>query len=210
MTHVLTGRRGLVAAMVASAAAGVVTVWASGRLWGQAARLAEAGARVTVTVTGRSAEPALPALGFALLVLAAALVATRSWLRRLVGLLEVVLAGAVIGLAATAGQDVARSLRQDLTVHFGVAHPNLAAHTSGWAIVTIVAGLLALAAGALTVVAGARWPAMGARYDAPTATDPVRPGRSGGTSTAAAPRRGAPDPNDAAWEALDRGEDPTA
>lgn len=51
-------------------------------------------------------------------------------------------------------------------------------------------GLLVLAAGLVTVGRGRAWPALGARYDAPAARRAVSPGD--------------------VWDALDRGEDPTA
>lgn len=188
------GRRVLATAVVAGAASGVVTWWASGRTWGRASLVAETGARVAVTVTGRSVEPAIAALGLALLVLAGAIVATRGWLRRLVGLVVVVLGGAVIGIAATSGSDVAAALRQRA---FGVAAASVSGGLSGWAVLCIVAAVLAVAVGAATVGWGARWPALGAKYEPPSAP-PTRPD---------------PDPTmsaDAAWAALDRGEDPTA
>jgi uncharacterized membrane protein (TIGR02234 family) len=61
----------------------------------------------------------------------------------------------------------------------------------------VVAGLLGVAAGLLVVVRGRRWPGMGRRYE---------------RADAAAPRpvvRTDEERAQAAWQALDRGEDPT-
>jgi len=69
----------------------------------------------------------------------------------------------------------------------------VAGHTSSMA---IVGGLLLVAVGVVVIVAGPAWPGMSARYDAADS----RP-----TTATAGPER----PHDL-WDALDRGEDPTA
>jgi hypothetical protein len=64
-----------------------------------------------------------------------------------------------------------------------------------WPLLCVLGGLLVLAAGVVTVRTGRSWPGMGARYERPAA---------------------APEPSHRPasqaelWEALDRGEDPTA
>ena len=79
-------RRGLVRAVVGVAIAGVLVLIASGRVW-STARVRIPGAPVTpVSVAGHAVEPSLPALGIALLALAAAVIAARGRLRRLVGI----------------------------------------------------------------------------------------------------------------------------
>jgi uncharacterized membrane protein (TIGR02234 family) len=181
----LTGRQGLLGAVLGTAAAGGLLLLAAGRTWGHADVQATGGARVSVSVTGGDVAPALPALGVALLVLAVAVLAARSWLRRVVGLAVVVVGGAAIAVAATARDDVAAELTRQAFVATEVIPPS----TSGWALVAVFAGALGGLAGALTVFVGARWPTLGSRYDAP----------------AARPR----DETVSAWEALDRGDDPT-
>jgi uncharacterized membrane protein (TIGR02234 family) len=105
-----------------------------------------------------------------------------------------------------------------------------------WPALAVVGGLLLAAAGTVSVVRGRRWPAMSARYDPPTApaasstapiagptaaptganavptqqvssappADPAPPASSAGPEGTArlAPQR--------LWDALDRGDDPTA
>ncbi|MDQ6874050.1 MAG: Trp biosynthesis-associated membrane protein [Actinomycetota bacterium] len=71
----------------------------------------------------------------------------------------------------------------------GSAAGRLGDSTPGWPILTMAGGLLVAGAGALTMARGRAWPALGARYDAPV--DPRPPAESD------------------AWDALDRGEDPT-
>jgi hypothetical protein len=65
------------------------------------------------------------------------------------------------------------------------------ASANGWWLVATLGGLLAVFAGAMTVVYARQWSGLGAAYDAPSAPAPAK------------------DPARVAWDALDRGEDPT-
>jgi uncharacterized membrane protein (TIGR02234 family) len=65
---------------------------------------------------------------------------------------------------------------------------------AAWPVVAVVAGVLGAGAGLLVVVRGRSWPAMGRRYD---------------RTPTAAPAQTDEDRAQAAWKALDRGEDPT-
>lgn len=186
----MNGRRGLLTAMALAALAGVVALVASGRTWGHAVITTPSETRVSLSVSGHDAEAALPALGIGLIVLAGAILAARRWLRRVIGVVVVVLGGAVIALAVAARDDVASELTSTAQRTYAVADAGVAATTSAWAIATMIAGALAVLAGAATAVVGHRWPALGSRYDAPAA----RAERAGESS---------------AWDALDRGEDPT-
>lgn len=187
----MTGRRGYLAVLAGCAVSGSVVLFASGRVWGRAALTTVTGSVDRVSATGHAAEPALPALALALLVLTAGVIAARGWLRRAVGLIVVSVGASVVALSFVARSDVAAEMKHRA---FAVAQTSVPAHTSGWAIVTAVAGVLAVCSGALTVLVGARWPALGARYDA----------------VGARGRRGDADLRVMSdWDALDRGEDPT-
>lgn len=187
----MTGRRAFVADLAACVVAGAVVLLAAGRNWGSAAFTTVTGSVDHVSVSGHGAEPALPALGIALLVLTAGLIAARGWLRRVVGLVVVSVGAAVVALAVASRSDVADSLAHHT---FAVANTAVPARTSGWAVVTAIAGALAVCCGALAVIVGARWPALGARYDAAGARGARGDAGPGAMSE---------------WDALDRGEDPT-
>lgn len=106
-------------------------------------------------------------------------------------------AGALLATAATARRVVGGLL---VLAGAGLAAGGLTAAggaepSPAWPVLAGLAGLLLAGAGVAAVVASRRWPALGARYQRPR---PPRP-----ESTAA--RR-----PEALWEALDRGEDPTA
>jgi len=65
---------------------------------------------------------------------------------------------------------------------------------SAWSYVALMGGVLLVLAGGLAAGRGRRWAALSGRYDAPAAQAARPPAR----------------PEVAAWDALDRGEDPTA
>lgn len=196
-------RREMTVALLGCLAAGALALSAAGQRW------------LTVTVerprplppvveslTGGQAAPLVPACGLLLLAAAVAVLAVRGAGRPVVGLL-VVAAGACLGwsglrgltggLTAAAADDAAGLAGTDSTVSGAAA--------AGWPAVALVAGLVAGAAGLLVTVRGRRWPGMGRRYER-TGDRPAAP--------AAAARPQTPeDRHQAAWKALDRGEDPT-
>jgi Tryptophan-associated transmembrane protein (Trp_oprn_chp) len=187
----MTGRGSPAAAVVACAVGGLLILLASGRRWAYATLSnPAAGGQSHLSVTGHVVAPALPALGIALLALAAAILAAKGVLRRVVGLLIVLVGGAAIGVAVSAPGSVSSALE-----HHEVGAQGLAVHATanGWWVVAAIGGVLAVVAGLLTVLRADRWSGLGAKYDAP--------------STAPKPTK---DPAVLAWDALDRGEDPTA
>lgn len=145
------------------------------------------------TLTGRDLAPLGAASGWLALAGVAGLLATRSWGRRLVGAL-VALAGAAagvisltFGLTRTAFIDAALAAR-------GAEAPTSVTPTLWW-ILGAIGGLAVLVAGGTAVALGPSWPRFSRRYE-----------RDSGDSRA---RPDAPVGGLAAWDALDRGEDPT-
>lgn len=148
---------------------------------------------VEAVVTGGDVAPLVPATGLVLLAAAVALFAVRGAGRVVVGLLTG-LAGGVLGgagiRALTGGLDAAA-----VDEAGGPAGDSVVDLSAGWPILAVAAGVVGLAAGALVVLRGRRWPGMGRRYERPD-------------SAAARPRTDE-ERAQAAWQALDRGEDPT-
>ncbi|MEU6021446.1 Trp biosynthesis-associated membrane protein [Micromonospora sp. NBC_01739] len=130
--------------------------------------------------SGAGLLPWLPALALVGLAGGGAMLATGGWLRRGVGGLL-----ALLGLAMAAGGGY--GLVADLGDQV----------SRQWPALTLLGGLIAAAGGVLTALRGDRWPAMGARYER----------RSGQAVDSGGPIEGAGTRD--AWEALDRGEDPT-
>lgn len=146
-----------------------------------------------VALTGRDLVPLGAAMGWVGLAAIAGLLATRTWGRRVTGA-AVLLAGGVAGVTgvafaftevATGGGgafvEAAVGARTD-------AIPT-SVSVSAWWVVATLSGLALMVCGLLALVEGPSWPRLGARYSRPAA----------GAAPSAA----------AAWDALDRGEDPT-
>lgn len=186
-TMTTTARRELVAAVGGSVAAGAMALIAGGQAWAETTVDRRPPLPpVVVLVSGADAAPLVPAAGLVLLAAAVALLAVRSVGRFVVGLLMAV-AGGILGWSGI------RAVTGGLTIREGTADV-----AAAWPVLTVVAGVLATAAGLAVVLRGRSWPGMGRRY----ARMPERaaPGR----------RETDEDRAQAAWKALDRGEDPTA
>jgi hypothetical protein len=173
----------------AAAAGALVSLLAGNQEW---ASLTVTGqARQHVAVTGRQVNSALPALAIALVALAVAVIAARGFLRRLVALAGAAVAVVDVVVAVYARHDVGNALAARV---FGLPPHALGAtgpHPWWWWPAVVGCVVSAVAFGAIAV-AGGTWHGLGARYDAPQAAARQK------------------DPDVAAWEALDRGDDPTA
>ncbi|MDQ1698607.1 MAG: hypothetical protein QOG34_470 [Frankiaceae bacterium] len=177
----------LLTVVVCVVVGGSLVLLAAGQRWGSAT--INGAARQHVSVTGGRVSAGLPALALALLALAVAALAARGLLRRAVGAVGFAVAVTEISVAVQAHSDVGDALRARA---FGVAARSVPIHANAWWLFAVAGGVLAAVAFGAVFIAGGRWPGMGARYDAPRAT--ARPA----------------DPAAAAWEALDRGDDPTS
>jgi uncharacterized membrane protein (TIGR02234 family) len=141
-------------------------------------------------VSGHAVEPSLPALGVALLALAAAIIAARGRVRRIIGIVVAVV-GAITLAVSIAGRS---SVSSALTSH-EVGGLGVPAHgtANAWWVASACGGLVAILVGVSVAARGGQWAAMGRKYEAP----------QGATTAASA------EPALNAWDALDRGEDPT-
>jgi hypothetical protein len=163
------------------------------------------------STTGAQAQPWLIALALIALAGTGALLATRGVARRLLGGL-IAVAGLGVAVAAVAGR-------------LGVDPGAAGAGATAWPIACVLGGALVVLAGVGAARHGHEWPAMSSRYE----RRPVPPpgtGLSAGSQPSPAAGPGderkhepagddapaGPDPVDtrAVWDALDRGEDPTA
>ena len=141
---------------------------------------------VRTTVDGSSVAGGAQALGYVGLAGVVALAATRRWGRLVVGLL---VTAAGVGVVI----DVVTALADGLGARAGGAGRVVASTAPGWAWVALVGGLLLVASGALVAVRGRRWAALSSSYEPPAAREDAPPVTDKGV-----------------WDALDRGEDPTA
>lgn len=199
-------RRELTAAMAGVALAGGLALMASAQTWVEVTVLRAAPLpSTTEELSGGEAAPLVAAMGLLLLAAALALMAVRGPGRVLVGAIAA-LAGAVLAwsglgaLLAEASPDAGRLAQLVSPGDAGVQ----TAESVAWPVLATVAGLVAVAAGGLVAVRGRRWPGPSRRYER-TAAAGATPGAVPGAPRPATDE----DRAQAAWTALDRGEDPT-
>jgi uncharacterized membrane protein (TIGR02234 family) len=194
-------RRELTTAVLGAVGAGALALSAGGQPWAQVTAEREAPLPpVHGVLSGADAAPLVPAAGLVLLAAAVALLAVRGPGRAAVGLLMATAGGVLAwsGVRALAGGLTAAATE---VPGIGREASRVAVHlTAAWPVLALVAGLLGLGAGLLAVLRGGTWPAMGRRYE-----------RDGAAAPVAAAQRPATDEDraQAAWKALDRGDDPT-
>lgn len=191
----LTPRRLYGPVVLATLAAGGLAFFAAGRTWAEADLEPEGLAAATVSVSGADAQPLVSALAIVVVTAALAILAAGPRLRRVVGVLTVLVAAVAIVTVPRAGSDsldsAIRSAAEESPAYTGPDALGAVSHAP-WDLVTIAAFVLAIVLGALTVRFGPRWPTMSTRYEAPTS----RPVADDPTSTDM-------------WKAMDRGDDPT-
>lgn len=171
--------------LVAGSVAGIVlggTTWATAQVTG-------ALGTDQVPISGTELVPIAAAAGWLGLAAVVAIHAARGIGRMIIGGLLVVAGLAVAGWAGRYAVDMESAADAAAT---GDAVPTLAATTPAAAIGTAAGGVLIAVAGGLTVLRGSRWPAMGRKYERA-----AQAGAAGGNSARDA------------WDALDRGDDPT-
>jgi uncharacterized membrane protein (TIGR02234 family) len=174
-------------------AGAAILLLASGRAWARlTVEVAPELPRSAVLLTGRDLAPIAAAAGVAGLAAVAGIAATRGWLRRGVGAVAALL-GLGAAVACAAGPSAARAE--------AVAGRLVGAELTAWPVAGVAGGGLLLAGGVLVAAHGQRWATMGRRYDAPASAGRV--GRAGGVGRRA-------DDAGELWDAIDRGEDPTA
>jgi uncharacterized membrane protein (TIGR02234 family) len=180
-------------------ALGVAVLALASRPWVVAQVPGPAGAVGEQVVSGSSAAPAVPALALVALAAAVAVALGRRW-GRLLAAACLVLAGAgVAALALAVLADPSAWAAGPVAARTGLlgADPPAARATSAPALAA-GAGALVAGTGAAAVARRSRWGAAGSRFE-----------RTPAGGAPAAPASGAA-PASATWDALSRGEDPTA
>ncbi|MGI9196311.1 MAG: Trp biosynthesis-associated membrane protein [Candidatus Nanopelagicales bacterium] len=146
-----------------------------------------------VALSGRDLAPLGSAAGWLALAGVAVLLATRAWGRRIVGAVLVLCGGAAGATALAFGLTGASFIDAVLDARAMGDVTAQTVSTTGWWIVAMGGALLVVIVGFLAVIRGPAWPGMSRRYERPAGPAPTE------TSVGGV----------AAWDALDRGEDPT-
>lgn len=192
-------RRAFGLAVVACLAGAGLVVYGSTRTWSLQVVERPGLSDLRTATTGAADAPWLIGLALVALAGAGALLATRGPVRRGLGvLLALIGAGTAVGaIAGRAGLDAGSA----------------GAGATFWPVVCVAGAALIMAGGLAAARSGHRWPTMGARYERrPAASTEARPAAHSGPSPAAGLSRAEtsePVDNRAAWDALDRGDDPT-
>lgn len=185
-------REPLLAALLCAVGAFLLLV-AAGRAW-VAVQLAATPLLPpqALAVSGSDLLPGLGALGLVGLAGVPALAATRGRGRVVLGAVLLALGAgtAALVLQRVAGGLGASALRTTVVREAGAGTTQTS--VTAWPWLGLLGAVLLTAAGLLVAVRGRRWEALGRRYEPP------------------APREAAPAGERDLWEALDRGDDPTA
>ncbi len=199
-------RRELTIAVLGCALAGGLALSSSSQPWAEVTVARRPPLPPTAeTLTGAMAAPLVTACGLLLLAAALAVVAVRGAGRLAVGLLAAAAGGTLAwsGLRGVTGAlDVTAA---DLGAGVGLGSADvLSDPVRAWPAAALAAGVLAVLAGLLVVLRGRAWPGMGRRYERTAAA----PGAAPAAAATTRPQTDE-DRHQAAWKALDRGEDPT-
>ena len=194
----MSGRRGLTVAVLLVVTGAVVVLMAATRtFWTMhVPSAAVAGAFVFIAVPGTQAAPATTALGVLGLAAAALMLAASGRWRQAVGGL-VLLAGVLGAVAALRSGHGAYAYVQAHPAAGG-ATTGIGGDRTGWPFVAAFGAALMALGGGLALLRGRSWPGWSNRYDRGAAA----------TASPAADRRD--QTAHELWDALDRGEDPTA
>ncbi|MEV4348964.1 Trp biosynthesis-associated membrane protein [Actinoplanes sp. NPDC049596] len=197
-------RRSYLLTLLACLAGAGLAAYAATRTWSLDVVHRPAMSDVRTPQTGADLEPWLIGLALAALAGTGALLATHGWVRRGLGvLLTLAGLGVVIGaIAGRAGLDVGEA----------------GAGATVWPVACALGGAIIAAGGLTAARQGHLWSRMSARYERkPTQEQASAPGvttqpgdPSGPLAASGLKTSDKPVDNRAAWDALDRGDDPTS
>ncbi len=156
---------------------------------------------IEASVTGADLAPLAGALGLVVLAGFGAVIATRGWVRRVVGIL--VVAAAAVVLVTTIHPPGATGTLEDGLAAKGWNSGAYSTNVDAWRWVSLAGALISVAAGAAISRYASRWATMGQEYDAPTRNAAATSGADG-ESTEMAELSEAD-----VWREIDRGRDPT-
>jgi hypothetical protein len=199
----LTPQRRLGTSVAACLGGAALTLYGATRVWSVQVTERPGLTALRASTTGAARAPWLIGLALVALAGAGALLATRGLTRRLLGVLL-----SVTGLGV---------LLAAITVRAGLDPGAAGSGATVWPIACGIGGVLISGAGLAAAIHGHTMPTMSARYERTTALSPSAPPAA--ASAPGAPPGLSPSPdqqrattaadNRAAWDALDRGDDPT-
>ncbi|NED93859.1 Trp biosynthesis-associated membrane protein [Phytoactinopolyspora alkaliphila] len=197
-------RREYLGTLLLLAAGGVLGLVSAGRSWAMV-HLRTSFAESSTAVSGNDLAPLVSAVPLVALAAVVLVPAVRGAGRRVAGGLLVLLAGAAIAATVVVAADLRGRVRQWVLDAPGQSDSVVEVTTyPAWPALVMLGSVMVAVAGGLIALRGPAWPGMGSRYE--------RPGSARGTGRQ--PKeldttQSKPNPAEA-WDALDRGDDPTA
>jgi uncharacterized membrane protein (TIGR02234 family) len=192
----LASRAGYGVTVVVGLAASGLCAVSVARPWARATASVPGLPPVEAAVDGADVAPVAAALAVVCLAGFGAVLATRGWTRRAVGVVIVVCAAVVVVVAVMPGS--ATGLLEDALSAKGWTGGHYDRSGAGWRIAAAAAGVVAVAAGAVVARFAGDWATMGTRYDSPAEAQRSEHEPADGPLSDAA-----------MWRALDDGGDPT-
>lgn len=203
-----TSRAELLAALALLVVGGALGLLAGGRTWASA-HTASALTSTEVAITGHDLAPLVSAVSLVSLAAVVLVPAVRRWGRRLAGVVVAVLGAVLTVQVLTVAVELDSRARAWVTASPEFGAVDGLATSPFWAVLTALGGVAIAVAGVAVTVRGPGWPGMGARYERPRR-------RADGNERGAGPRSDTSTQDSGtvdgahAWDALDRGDDPTA
>jgi uncharacterized membrane protein (TIGR02234 family) len=192
----LASRGGYAATILVGLAASGLCALAVARPWARATASVRGLPPIEASVDGADVAPVAAALAVVCLAGFGAVIATRGWVRRALGV--VIVACAVVVVAVAVVPESATGLLEDALSARGWTGGGYDRSVTAWRVVAAASGVVVMAAGAIVTRFAADWATMGTRYDSPSES-----------RRAAQPTADGPMSDAAMWRSLDDGGDPT-
>jgi len=192
----LASRGGYAATILVGLAASGLCALAVARPWARATASVRGLPPIEASVDGADVAPVAAALAVVCLAGFGAVIATRGWVRRALGVVIVVCAVVVVVVAVV--PESATALLEDALSARGWSGGGYDRSVTAWRVAAAASGVVVMAAGAIVTRFAADWATMGTRYDSPSES------RRASQPTADEPMSDA-----AMWRSLDDGGDPT-
>lgn len=211
MTEAKSGRTAYPLVLVTGLLAATAVTAGASKPWVEATAMQPDLPTIEASVEGTRLAPLAGAMGWVLLAAFGAVVATRGWARRAIGVV-IVTAAVVVFVTAMRPGDETQTVREALSAR-GWSGGDYVTQTQGWRWLVAGGAALSLLAGSAVIGVGSAWATMGSRYDAPVVPStgsPAHPQIDAGPPASVdtgATRAALTDAD--VWRALDQGHDPT-
>jgi uncharacterized membrane protein (TIGR02234 family) len=192
----IASRGGYAVTILVGLAASGLCALSVARPWARATATVRGLPPIEASVDGADVAPVAAALAVVCLAGFGAVLATRGWVRRALGVVIVACAAVVVAVAVA--PESTTGLLEDALAARGWTGGGYDRSGTAWRAAAVASGVVVMAAGAIVTRFAGDWATMGTRYDSPSE------GRQASQAATDEPMSDA-----AMWRALDDGGDPT-